>query len=753
MRMTGLASGLDIDGMVKRMLSPQQTRIDRAKQQRELVNWQKDAYRSVITKLNGFQSRFLDILSPSSMMRQTSFRQMSTSVPSDMSQFFTATASSDSHNASVTVNSIRQLATAQRIESMPEHRLSQPISMTVSASENLSGGVAGILGQSISFTVNGDTRSITLSNTAEDYFDDVDRNSEGRVTSVRDLDITKLTEDINRKLRNEFGTVNGQARISINENSIEETLDRNNHLSGYRFSFDVAASTTVQVSGSVSVTSALGFANNVTNFANLNSTLASVFGNRLTSAIDGEADTRIRFSINEVEFNFARTSTLRDVINEVNRSAAGVTMSYSSFDDRFTITSNRTGSGDFIRLSESVEVPETDELGRIVLDSDGLPSTDTAETNFLRLLFGSSAGSGANGNGSVPTIGRVTQGQDAVLTVNGNEIIRASNSITVDGITINLLQTTPEDFNNTEAVTSRVDSSQVMDLIKNFIEEYNSLVETLNNLLSDRRPRSNNQHYMPLTEEQRGAMNEKDIEMWEEMGKKGLLNNDPTISRMLSNLRMSVMGAVESPGGGRMSFASIGIGPGSFFEDRSGKLNIDEDRLRQAIESDPDSVMRLFTQQSDIPSGARMEDHFQRDSHGRFYRLAAEGDRSVHTININGEATRVVFVTERDFREMRNSSMGISHRFADIFNANLNVTLNERDRGTLIQKAGTGGANVVIDRESTFDKRIADMERNITRIQNRFFDLETKYFRQFAQMETAMTRLNKQSSFLMGFGE
>jgi flagellar hook-associated protein 2 len=728
MRMTGLASGLDIDGMVKKMLSSQQSRMDKAKQRRDLVNWQKDAYRSVITQLNSFQSRFLDILSPTSMLRQTSFRQMTTSVPSDMSQFFTATASSEANNSSVTVNSISQLATAQKVESVSPQ--SRPISMTISASESLTGGVAGILGQSVSFTVNGETRNITLSNRAGDYFDDPVIAADGRVTSVGRFRINDFIDDLNTKLKNEFGPVEGTARVSIkateffndggdfdfdNPNVIRNS---SNQVTGFRVELETAPSTTVQVSGTAAVASRLGFVNNSANFTNLNSSLNALFG----SALQSDSEGRVRFSINEVEFSFSRNTTIRDMINEVNRSSAGVNMSYSAFSDKFTIESTRTGSGYFVRL--------------------GQPNG----SNILDRMFGQGEGG---------TIGNVTNGQDAVLTVNGTEIVRASNSITVDGITINLLQETPKGvgFNNTEPITSKVNATQVMDLIKNFVEEYNKLVEELTKLLSDRRPRSGGTrgaHFMPLTEEQRNAMSEREVEQWEEQGRKGLLNNDPTVSRMLSSLRMAVLGSVETEGGGRISFNSIGIRSGSFFENNTGKLNIDEDALMAAIENDSDAVMRLFTQQSSVGRDATMAQHFQRDeASGRYFRLAGENE-SAHSV-IGGN--RVIFVNEKDLARMRNDTMGIAQRFADIFRGNLNVALNERERGTLIQKAGTGGSNAVIDRESVFDKRIADMERNITRIQNRFFDLEAKYFKQFSKMETAMTRLNKQSSFLMSFGE
>jgi len=42
---------------------------------------------------------------------------------------------------------------------------------------------------------------------------------------------------------------------------------------------------------------------------------------------------------------------------------------------------------------------------------------------------------------------------------------------------------------------------------------------------------------MPLTEEQKGSMSERDILNWESAAKVGLLRGDPTLTRMLDSVR------------------------------------------------------------------------------------------------------------------------------------------------------------------------------------------------------------------------
>ena len=658
MRMTGLGSGLDVEGMIKKMMLSQQSRLDKVKQQRELVSWQKDAYRSVITMMNAFQSKFLDILSPNTISLTGSFKPMSVNVPQGMSQYFTAAAASGSGSASLTVNKITQLATAQKMES--SHTASKPVALTPNADK-----ISDILGKSLSFSVNGETKNITFSANAETYM------SEGV------FDIDKLAADINDKLDKAFGTQEGEPRVKF-------------EVDGNSLVLAAAPKNTVQITGASAVTSALGV-NNTSNHINLGSAIGSVFTGTAPSG------SPVKFKINDVEFTFAQTTTIRDMMNEINRSAANVNLSYSTFSDKFTLAAAQTGSG------------------------DNLKTEDTDGTSFLEKMFGA---------------GVMTEGEDARLTVNGEEIFRRSNSVTIEGITINLLQTTPEDFIS-GAVTAKIDSSKVIDTIKEFVSEYNSLIDSLNNMLSERRPRLGNALYMPLTEDQKAAMSDKEASLWEEMGKKGLLNNDPVISRMLSSLRMAMAGTVDT-GDGKISMASIGIKASSYFEDKTGKLSIDEDTLRAAIENDPEAVTKLFTAASPIPKDAKMDDYFQKDANGRYYTTGANG--------------AVKYVSANDFKNMRSEGMGISRKFAEIFDANIKATVNEKDRGALIKLVGTG-SNLTIDKTSTFDKRLADMDKNIERIQNRLYAAETKYYKQFATLETALARLNKQSVFLSNFGD
>ena len=103
--------------------------------------------------------------------------------------------------------------------------------------------------------------------------------------------------------------------------------------------------------------------------------------------------------------------------------------------------------------------------------------------------------------------------------------------------------------------------------------------------------------YKPLTDEQIESEQLTDKQI--DSGKKarsGLLKNDRLISGEMTKIRMAVYRIVKGIEDGYRSLADIGIKTGEYEE--NGKLYIDEDALRKAIESNPEQVMTLFTHSS-----------------------------------------------------------------------------------------------------------------------------------------------------------
>ena len=169
------------------------------------------------------------------------------------------------------------------------------------------------------------------------------------------------------------------------------------------------------------------------------------------------------------------------------------------------------------------------------------------------------------------------------MTYNGLEINRSSNKFTINGAEITLKQKTTDPV--TFSSTTDVDS--IYDTIKNFVDTYNGLISNISTEISEKKSKG----YDPLTKTEKEALSEDEIEKWDKLARQGTLYRDSTLSNLLTNMRSSIYTSVK--GSSFNNMAKIGIATTSNYLD-GGKLEIDEEKLRAAIEEDPNGVYQLF---------------------------------------------------------------------------------------------------------------------------------------------------------------
>lgn len=58
LRISGMASGIDTDSVVKSMVSNYQAKIDKANQAKQTLQWKQEAYRDIIKDVKGLQDYF-----------------------------------------------------------------------------------------------------------------------------------------------------------------------------------------------------------------------------------------------------------------------------------------------------------------------------------------------------------------------------------------------------------------------------------------------------------------------------------------------------------------------------------------------------------------------------------------------------------------------------------------------------------------------------------------------------------------------
>lgn len=375
---------------------------------------------------------------------------------------------------------------------------------------------------------------------------------------------------------------------------------------------------------------------------NLNSTLKD-------SSISGLVTDEYEISINGVNFKFNNTNSIRDIINTVNSSNAGVKLSYSSLNDTFSAVSTETGSHTKIDIKD-------------------------VSGNLVNTLFGDS------------TNLKNTVGQDTVMsiTMNGTtqNIVRSSDSFSIDGVNFELSSkaegiSVPVEF----TVNSNID--EIVENMAKFVNDYNEIVTYLDAKLME----TPNKKYPPLTDAQKKDMSESEIKLWEEKAKEGMLYCDSNISSLLYGLKDAVSGFVS---GNNLLLSDIGIA--SAKGDYSGKLVFDEDKFRKNYAENSDKIENLFTQ------------------------------------NIKDGTT---------------ADKGIAYRLRDVFTLNVGTA---GEKGLLVDKAGTKGTTTA--KNNFLSERIEDYEDMIKKLKTKMEGERARYWKQFTSLESALSKLNSQSSWL-----
>ncbi|MGN0682068.1 MAG: flagellar filament capping protein FliD, partial [Oscillospiraceae bacterium] len=260
------------------------------------------------------------------------------------------------------------------------------------------------------------------------------------------------------------------------------------------------------------------------------------------------------FNINGKTVAVKADMSVKDFLAAVNKADAGVTMSYSTVENRFILEANDMGAGG------NVEVE------------------DNALTQALGI-----AGSGVT----------VEEGRNAIFELDGVEIYHNSNSYEIDGTKFDF---TDAIENETYKVGLTKDYTDVKQVIKDFVKDYNQLIEDVYGHIGTAPARdSNDNTYEPLTDEEKEEMSEEEIEKWEIAAKKGVIYNDSTVSGIMSQIRTALYNTVTTDDGKKFGIFNMGITTIAYDYASHGKLEIDEEAFDKAFDENAETIAKLFT--------------------------------------------------------------------------------------------------------------------------------------------------------------
>ncbi|MGG3887905.1 flagellar filament capping protein FliD [Metabacillus fastidiosus] len=586
-RIGGLASGMDIDSIVKDMMKARSIPLDKLKQKRQVLEWQRDGYREMNSLMMSFRNLTFD------MKLTDKYRVRNTSSSNESK--VTATAKGSAALSSYNISEIKQLATAATKVNTGSISGGTKIDSSKSLYEaradfaNSSGfgwKTGSVESQTLPAAADGKEFQLTLQDGVKlknfaaspsvslDASVKVDGKSYQVVTQSSDLGAGKVLVDESGKLTF-FDTIKKGSNIKVDyaaTNRVDTFKSSDDPLKEIHLSKgSINGTIKITVDGATYLNNGTGFYKdgdtNNPSFATIDSKGTITF----SSQIGAEKEVKVSYEQNYFSFDltthtskgqvdekiFAEGSdSLNTVLNKISSSNAGVSALYDSHTDQVTLTRKETGN---------FKGEETD------------PEIITS-AGFLNdvLKFGGAA---------------EQSGKNAIFTINGLETQRSSNTFEMNGVTFTLKDTLKL-TDPAISVNLSNDSSKVFDNIKSFVEKYNELIDKMQKKIGEERYRS----YTPLTDVQREQLSDKQQEQWEEKAKSGLLRRDTLLTGVLSKMRQDFYGVVNN---GEIDpkfrqLTSIGITTTADYLS-GGKLEIDEAKLRKAIEENPESVEKLFT--------------------------------------------------------------------------------------------------------------------------------------------------------------
>ena len=399
-----------------------------------------------------------------------------------------------------------------------------------------------VAGKGVSFTYNGTTQTIEFDKSRESEYSDLDG----------------LASYMQKELDKKFGS----GRIAVTPDG--GTL---------KFETKIPNTNTADTSSVLSISSAdigitgkngaLKVESGESNRLNLTS---SLINSGLNSDFSGKtSDTELKLTINGVSITgLTYGSSMSDIMNKINSSDAGVTVSYLQNADKFSIVSKADGSAGKIEFGPSD-------------DSSVLFHDYTTKNGLDAVVSVKYAGS-----------------EDPV------ELIRGNNTFNLDGLNITVKGTFGYSGDTlvagTEPITfnSKTDADSIVSAVTSMIKDYNEIIELVNKEVSTKPNRS----YEPLTDEQKEEMTDDQIEKWEEKAKAGMLFNDSDLRGLADSMRF----IFDSGSADKAALESYGISTSTDYSD-NGKLIFDETKFRAALESNSADLQKLFTRPADTTTG------------------------------------------------------------------------------------------------------------------------------------------------------
>jgi len=704
-RVYGLSgSGMDVDSMVEKLMTAARQPYTKMTQKQTLVEWKKEAYNTMYTSINSFRNDKVFNFGMKSTLAAKSVTSSNSSVAS-------VTASGDAINVNHTIK-VSQLATGASECSTAK--------ITTGTSKNSLASQFGVSG-TFAIKINGKQIAVNSTKSINDLVSDINKSGAG-VTATYDATQDRFfiyTNGTGASTGIDFTGSSSQGLGFLSNNlklGAYTNVSSSGITSGASVGFDQSAALSTQfagLSGSFNLKLTAGSA--TANIAidatktSLNDIITQInsmkdtSGTQLATAsidstgkliIKANTATPIKLAGSDVAaINFLNTQLKLGVTDATSiDNTTGVT---STTGFAFDQTSKLKDSFQWLSGSFDLKISDGTTTKTVTVDAANdtmqtlltkLNTTGIATASFENGKFTLKAsnsdaqldlsGSDSAGIGFLSQRLNLTkqQGQDAQVKIDGVTMTQSTNKFTVAGVTYNVQST------GTTNVGIQTDADKIVSSVKKFIEDYNTILSSINTKVTEKRDTD----YMPLTDDQKEAMSDDDEKIWTVKVKTGLLHNDSTLQTLANSMRNAFASKIPSLTGKYTSASSLGISTSVDYTE-NGKLYLDEDKLKAALQEDPDAVYKIFGTDS-----------------------ATDSD--------DGIAVKLT--------------------------AMLKTASDD-----IVKQAGIT-ASTKTDITSVLGKQYKEYTTQLTALNKKLIKMENQYYNKFNAMEEALSKINQQSSYV-----
>lgn len=573
-RITGMNSGLDTESIIAELVKAQKTKVDTLKKKQTKSEWKQEAWKELNTKITKLYNGVL-----TDMRYESEYMKKATKV-------------SNSNALSVITGS----SAVNGIQSVQVDKLAQQ---------------GSLIGAKLNGNYNGNTKLSALGVDGNSVLKVKVNGKEKAINLNANTTIGGLVESLqNAGLNASFDTKN--QRFFISSKTSGAASDFSFDFSDENVKFKLGLGTAMTEKDIQSYLDSYDY--DETDVAAKAQELADVYMGEISIAkntISGYESSK-QALIDEKGYDASRsvedlTQALKDLeedttLSEDDKAAQKTELEkqlelakeYANYDTKIAAqNANITQFETYVNVTENPDGTKT--------ASATTDLTDKVRADYARALAYAQSVADTYGASGFTNFATKRDGQDAVIRVNGAEFTSNNNVFEINGLTITAQQ---ETHGEEVTITTDDDTEGIYDMVKNFLTDYNSLINEMDKLYNAETAKG----YEPLTDEEKEAMSEKEIEKWEQKIKDSILRRDDTLSTVSEAMKEIMLEGV-SVNGKQMYLSDFGIETLGYWnaedneknayhiagdpDDASTKNGID--KLKTAIAHDPNSVIGFFT--------------------------------------------------------------------------------------------------------------------------------------------------------------